>query len=153
MDRPNTCMRCGQDFYHAPKWAPGIHTQKLGGGNTNGFCSDACLNAYLDSQKQAKEAKRRAKESERLADAEEKRRQQEKDHEKARKEAKEALEKAKKNVKKWEGIADKLEAAIESDGIKELKDATLEATTWSSTIITLLLLLDIGAVVWYYFFR
>lgn len=151
MAKPNVCKQCGKEFTHTPVYS-GIHSHGIfeDGGHTDGFCSGGCLKAYKSREK-AEKAQARA-EDRRIQ--EEKRRQKlVKEHENARTEAKEALEKAQKNVKKWEKVVEKLESAIESDDIEELKDATLELTSWSSVVITLLILLDVGAAVWYYFFR
>ena len=87
------------------------------------------------------------------AEAERQRQQLAKEHENARKTAKKALKVALKNVEKWEKIAERIGAAIESDDLKELKASASKALNdWVSMILGLLVILGGGAI-WYYFFR
>ena len=149
-----TCKQCGRHFSHSPIY-DGFTLTPSGlnsNGITTGFCSKGCLNAYRAEKEQSKEAAKQASAAKKLAKEEEKRRSLEKKHEEKRKEAQDALKKAKKKIKKWEEIAEKLEAALESDDMKELDDAVMSATSWGELLVGFLLLALIGGAVWYYFF-
>lgn len=150
----NTCKHCGRPFNHSPIY-DGFTITPSGlnsSGINTGFCSKGCLNAYREQKKQSKEAAKQARAAKKLAKEEEKRRNLEKKHEEKRKEAQDALKKAKKKIKKWEEVAEKLENALESDDVKELDDAILDATSGGELFIGFLILALIGGAVWFFFF-
>ena len=46
MNKPNVCKQCGRSFSHRPIKNGMFTTSSWDGGDTDGFCSEGCLNAY-----------------------------------------------------------------------------------------------------------
>ena len=147
-----TCLQCGRIIhkgapYFSYKNDHGPLVKLIAGPDiVKPFCSEGCMHAHKQNTMALKAEKEQA-------EAERQRQQLAKEHENARKTAKKALKVALKNVEKWEKIAERIGAAIESDDLKELKASASKALNdWVSMILGLLVILGGGAI-WYYFFR